>query len=663
MKIARGFSGLFAICVLGTMAVSAQEFGGSLSGFGDTFEAVQHEAIERFQERVETGDAMASLALARRYLASSSTEEQRQGIELAEQAAKSGAAEANLLLGNVYGRGGFGLAPDLVKAKTFLEAALEQGSTSAAVSLGQLYLATDFSAEGQARGFDLIEGAALDGSIEAANVLAGLYASGRGVAADLDKAFDYFSVGLVSDQNATIVALGDVLRSGSRRSPPDFDLAMDFFEQASENGDVSAERRIADMQLRGESVPQDIAGAIDMLAALASAGDAASEIALGDIFARGEFVPVDSTRAVQHYETAADRGNVTGTIRLAEIYATGLGGVPANVGEALALYNQASSLGSSSAKRALAQAYFTGRFGSVDPARALELLEEAANLGDGEAAEDLAVLYASNEPFPANYENVRRYLDLALAVGNTDAALSVSSAIVSGPLARTHREDARAILDGAINGGIPGAPATLARLQLDGAFPAEGVSGVISMLNQAALDGDVEAARFLIGLYRDGNGLLLRPDLDAANDFLAAVEDKIGPDLATVERIHITALQSERPETLEKISEQFMTLSQRSAMGVLDMLRRENARAYVYILQKGLTERGNYTGPVSGSLDRQTIRAFNATCAELGAQATCAPGPLTRGTVVTLGNYILQPPPLARAAQSELEASGPASAN
>lgn len=667
MKIAGGFCGLLAICLLSSYGVSAQETSSSsansLSVFGDTFEAVQQSAIERFQERAEAGDAMASLALARRYLASSSAEEQRQGIELAEQAAESGAAEANLLLGDIYRRGGFGLAPDLVRAKTVLEAALEEGSTSAAVSLGQLYLATDFSAEGRERGFDLIEEAALDGSIEAANVLANLYAYGRGVAADLDKAFDYFSVGLVSDQNETIIALGDVLRAGSWRSPPDFDLAMDFFERASEKGEIAADRRIADMQLRGEAVSQDIPGAIDMLTALASAGDTASDIALGDIFARGEFVPVDSARALQHYKTAADSGNLTGVIRLAEVYATGLSGVPANIGEALELYNQASSLGNPSAKRALAQAYFTGRFGSIDPARALELMEEAANLGDGEAAEELAVLYARNEPFPANYENVRRYLDLALAMGNANAALSVSSAIVAGPLARAHREDARAILDGAIEGGIPGASATLARLQLDGAFPAEGVGGVISMLNQAAMDGDVEAARFLIGLYRDGSGLLLPPDLDAANDFLTAIEDTIGPELASVERIHLAAVQGERPEIIERIGEQFATLSQRNAMSVLDMLRRENARAYVYILQQGLAERGKYTGPPSGSLDRQTIRAINATCAELGAQAACAPGPLTRGTVVTLGNFILQPPALGSTAEPGLEASESTSTN
>jgi TPR repeat protein len=648
MKIAQGIPQLFAIYLLSSCSVWSQEAAQptSFDFFGDSYEAVQSTVIDRFQELIEAEDAMAILAMARKYIASTSTEEQRQGIELAERAAQLGALEANLLLGDVYRRGGFGIAPDLAKAKTFLEAALEEGATSAAVSLGQLYLATDFSAEGQDRGIKMIQSAAQEGSIEAANVLGSLYIQGRGVSADLARAFEYYGVGLVSNQNSTIVALGDVLRSGLRRSSPDPDLALDFFKKASEQGEVGADRRIADMHLRGEAVPQDIPGAINMLAALASAGDTNSDIALGDIFARGEFVPVDSARAVRHYQTAADQGNLAGTMRLAEIHATGLPGLASNFGQALALYTQASDLGNPAAKRALAQAYLTGRFGSIDPMRAVELLEEAANLGDGQAAQDLATLYASNEPFPANFENVRRYLEVALAVGNADAALTVASAIVRGPLSRAHRQDARAILDGAINGGVPGASATLARLQLEGAFPADGVTGIVGLLNQAALDGDVEAARFLLELYRDGYGLLLPPNLSAATEFLDSVQDQLGPEISTVERIHLAAVQGDHPENVEAISRQFGDLSQRSAIQVLDILRRENARAYVYILQQRLLERGKYSGRVSGTLDSQTIRAINATCAELGAQATCAPGPLTRGTVLTIGNYILQPPPL-----------------
>ena len=194
-----------------------------------------------------------------------------------------------------------------------------------------------------------------------------------------------------------------------------------------------------------------------------------------------------------------------------------------------------------------------------------------------------------------------------------------------------------------MDGGVPGAAAVLARLQLDGAFPAQGVSGVINMLNTAANSGDIESARFLIGLYRDGYGLLLPPDPAPANDFLNSVATSIGPEATTVERIHLEVVSGESADTLASIGEQISTLSKGSAMQVLEILRRQNARAYVYVLQRGLASRGHYTGPLSGTLDASTIRAFNAVCAELNAERACAPGPLTRGASLTLGNYVLQP--------------------
>ena len=136
---------------------------------------------------------------------------------------------------------------------------------------------------------------------------------------------------------------------------------------------------------------------------------------------------------------------------------------------------------------------------------------------------------------------------------------------------------------------------------------------------------------------------VLPPDPAAANDFLNSVSASIGPEATTVERIHLEALNSEDPNTLASVGEQISTLSKASAIQVLDILRRKNARAYVYVLQKGLAGRGQYSGPLSGTLDATTIRAFNAVCSALNAERACAPGPLTRGALLTLGNYVLQP--------------------
>lgn len=647
MSSAAKFAIFTAFCVsFGTQWAIAQEAvppGEAEVPVIASFEALLQSATKDLEASATGSDAMANMALARVAFSSTDLAVQSTGIPLAEKAAELGAVEANLLLGDIYRRGGYGTAPDLLKAKGYFETAFKDGSLQAAVALGSLYLDTDFTAEGRKRGIELLSAAAEDGSIEAANALANVYLLGRGVTPDTSKALHYYGVGLVSNSNTSIVAVGDLLRTGASKLQPNPEVALQFFQRASTQGDLGAGRRIADMHLRGEAVAQDIAGAIGMLTELAEKGDTNSYIALGDIFTRGEFVPTNGPRAIGYYQGAETLGNTAGMTRLAELYIAGLPDTPIDLGQALDLYTKAAELGNTGAKRALARALLSGQFGSTDPRRAIALLEESARLGDGQAAKELAVLYAGNEPFPANYDEVKTYLDLALAVGNTTAALEVGSAIATGPLARTHREDARALLTGAMDGGVPGAAAVLARLQLDGAFPAQGVSGVITMLNGAAKSGDIESARFLIGLYRDGYGLLLPPDPAAANDFLNSVSANIGPEATTVERIHLEALRSEDADTLASVGEQISTLSKASAIQVLDILRRKNARAYVYVLQKGLASRGEYSGPLSGTLDATTIRAFNAVCSALNAERACAPGPLTRGALLTLGNYVLQP--------------------
>lgn len=259
------------------------------------------------------------------------------------------------------------------------------------------------------------------------------------------------------------------------------------------------------------------------------------------------------------------------------------------------------------------------------------------------ATEQLAILYASNGPFPADYSKVRDYLDLSLLMGNTDAVLNVAQAVAEGPLARLHRDDVFVLLDGAVKGGVKGAAARLAKLQLEGLFPAKGLQGVISMLNDAAHNGDQTSARYLLELYRDGYGLLMQPDMDAAVAFLTTMEPVLGKDGTIVERIKLLAMTNDSIDTLEAISAEYGQLSKKKAISTLDSLRRINANAYVYVLQERLAQRGLYTGALNGRLDAVTIKAFQAACLEANAARECAPGPLTSATGRILANITWTP--------------------
>lgn len=597
-------------------------------------------SLDDLKSAADKGDAAAALAVARAYFANSDPDQQTEGVAYLELAANGGARGAIEQLGDLYSTGGYGIAPDPIKARAAYEKAVEAGSVDALAALGRLLLNSDFSPAGQQRGIGLLEQAVKAGQVGAANSLGQIYLDGRGVPADAQKALYYFSLGLVNGSGSALLGVGDALRTGTRTLAANPAVALQFFQRAAAAGDSSAARRIADMHVRGEAVTQDVAAGEKMLADLAAGGDAESFVALGDLYRDGEFVAVDAERAVGYYEKAMELNNNSGATRLASLYMTGAPGVAINVRQSLDYYEQAKERGSTSAMRSLADLYLKGSVVAPNPQEAIELLQRAAAFGDSSAAETLSVLYAGNEPFPSDYDEVKRYLDLTLAMGNTRAVLGVATAIAEGPLARAHGEDAYQLLSGAVSSGVPGAAARLARLQLDGRFPAQGLDGVMSMLNKAALGGDQAAARFLLGLYRDGYGLLLKPDAKAADTFLAAVEPVLGVEGTAMEKITIAALRGESAETLETISGQYGLLSKLNAVSALNNLRRVNARAYVYVVQKRLAAMGLYQGALSGTLDNVTIRAFRAGCEQAAAAAACAPGPLTSGTAQVLGNLI-----------------------
>jgi TPR repeat protein len=600
-------------------------------------------AREDLRAAGEAGDSAALLALSRSLLDDVDPERQAEGVAYLERAAEAGARDAIEQLGELYASGGFGLAPDPVKARETYEKAVKAGSLPALASLGQLLLNTDFSPEGQRRGLEMLERAADAGQVTAANRLAELYMTGTGVDADVEKALHYYGIGLISGSTGAILGVGDALRTGTRQLAANPAVAMDLFQRAADGGDIGAQRRIASMHLNGEAVPQDVARAEQMLAELANAGDAQSFVDLGDLYRDGNFVTADLAKAVDFYQKSAALNFNTGTTRLASLYLSGAEGVAINVSRSLELYNEAVERGSTGAMRTLADLYLAGTVLTPDPDRAIDLLERASTFGDSAAAERLAILYAQNDPFPADYERVRQYLDLSLAMGNTRAVVNVASAIAEGPLSRSQRDASYQLLRGAVSTGVPGAAARLARLQLDGVFPAEGLSGVMTMLNESARRGDQASARYLIQLYREGYGLLLEPDLDAAEAFLTTIEPVLGTEGAAVERIVLAVERGDDPETLQEISDQFDILSVNTVGEALDDLRRISARAYVYVLQTRLKPMGLYDGPLNGTLDSLTIRAFQAACREANAVQQCAPGPLTAGTAMVLAGLIWNP--------------------
>ncbi|MBE7731960.1 tetratricopeptide repeat protein [Devosia faecipullorum] len=634
------------VSMIAALALSTTAYGqtATLPPDNGLYEEMYGEALVTVRAEADTGNAGAAFALARGLLAGEpDPSEALEGAKYLEIAADAGIVDAQVQFANLVRRGGHGAPPDAQRALDLLEKAAKTGDASAVLTLGSFVLDTQLGAAGRDRALDLLQNSADAGNINAANLLGGLYLQGRGVPIDPERALEYFEMGLIVGNTPAMVSMGDLYRSGASGIAPDPGKALALYNHAGTLGYAVASRRVADMYLNGEGVSASPETAIGMLEEQAGKGDPQAYLALADYNLRGEIIPVNLTNALAYLEKAVASGNATALLRLGDLYRLGAVGLAPDPGKALEYYNRAIELGAPGAERYAGNLYLDLNQPFASPSRGIELLKTAASKGDATAAIRLGDLYSVNDLVQADYDTSKAYFEMALGFGNSNAILDLAQALVSGPLAVAHRDEALNLLTGAVESGLPGASAELARLQLAGTFPGRGLDGVLSMLLDGARNGDAAAARYLLQLYREGYGLVVQPDHEAAENLLASLEPVLGAEGVAVERIYLAAPDGPIVDNLQAIDAEFSKLKRGFGVQVLRHLRTSNAHAYVYIVQKRLKERGMYSGPLHGMLDTATIGAMRTACEQVGAERTCDAGPLTDGAVQVLANYLFDP--------------------
>lgn len=171
--------------------------------------------------------------------------------------------------------------------------------------------------------------------------------------------------------------------------------------------------------------------------------------------------PLPSGR-VDELQAAADRGDAAARSELAGLYLIGKG-VPENRERAFELLNQAANTGDRNARLALARYYDNGlasRPDSEDMVKALDLYLELAESGDAEAQRELAIktdtLYdVPGESREAYSEKVLATLEKAAEGGNTELYLPLIRYYDDGSRTKKQRARARYWAEKALNAGEP----------------------------------------------------------------------------------------------------------------------------------------------------------------------------------------------------------------
>ncbi|MGV8951277.1 MAG: tetratricopeptide repeat protein [Cypionkella sp.] len=473
----------------------------------EAFSAIGAQALADVQRRADAGDAGAALILSRVLLASDKTPAQiKEGLERLQAAAAAGLPEALTRWADILAAGQFGLQADPAKAAELYAQGADKGDNGARRGLANLLIAGKGVSHDAESAVALLEAAIATGDLSAATQLAGLYARGLGLAQDAAKARDLFSLGVLANNNGALNGLGDMYRGAV---PPAPGQALAIYRQAANNGDNSAQKKLADMLVKGEGTPADFASGAALLEQMVQRNDVSGLVALGDYYLRGIGVTTDAVKAAQLYERAATAPNAAAMVKLAQLYRSGAAGFARDLSRARDWYGQAASAGDAGSRRMLAEMQARGEGVSADLPSAIATLQQLGNGGDIAALVLAGDLYARGEVTAPDPAKAMQFYQSAAAAGNAGGLIRL------GDLYRTgisgldpDPEKAAGYYEQAIALGDNGARRNLSALLLAGAKGLEAdAERATSLLQEAADLGDASASQQLGVMLANGDPL------------------------------------------------------------------------------------------------------------------------------------------------------------
>ena len=174
--------------------------------------------------------------------------------------------------------------------------------------------------------------------------------------------------------------------------------------------------------------------------ASASAGDTQAAYQLARMYAQGQGTAADGNQAAEWYRKAAADGNMQAAWELADLYIQGQL-ITQNLEEAAVYLQAAARGGNMDAQKELARFYQQGLGGlPAQPGEALFWQIKAGEAGDEEAQTAVQDVQLEN---PQLYEDVTRFIELLKSAqnGNSQAQLEVGQGLQAGvPLAQNEEE-------------------------------------------------------------------------------------------------------------------------------------------------------------------------------------------------------------------------------
>ena len=326
------------------------------------------------------------------------------------------------------------------------------------------------------------------GDARSASSLGYMLMTGEGVPADLEEAERHLRMAAGAGDAKAMCNLGSLVME---RDPKE---ALELFEAAGKNGNVSGMRNAAVMLRTGAGIPIDSEGAAYWLQMAADAGDVASMSILAHMLRTGEGVPADKARACGLYRKAAEARDADSMYDLAMMLDSG-DGVPVDRESAEKWFREAASRGDNDARLCLGGILYE----RGDYAGAESEFADAALDGDVKAMYNLALMYAGGELGEKDIGKAKEWLESASSEGFAYAQTMLASILLDEGDAKRAEE----LFRKAAAQNEPTAMYNLGALALSGAIRIDDEEAV-NLLVKAATAGVPEAQELVRRLSSQG---------------------------------------------------------------------------------------------------------------------------------------------------------------
>lgn len=306
-----------------------------------------------------------------------------------------------------------------------------------------------------------------------------------------------------------------------------------------------------------------------------------------------------------------------------------------NVDKGMDFLEQSAATGNVKAMLTLGSLYLYGVVTPSNRTRALTYFEQAAAVGDGSGLARYGTMLMWDD---SDWSAAQKILIRAGEQGDSGAWAVLAEGAMYGYLGGGRQS--RAKFDGFAE---KARAAGNARIEvLDAIRQMWGISmradgpATVAKLRAAADKGNVDAAKYLISILRDGNGMNIARDRAAATEAVGRYANILTKTEIWQYNLSINAALASNTSAYASISNEITAHPEWITSPLAVELQKANPGVAMYLLQQHLKAKGLYHGPLDGLVGKKTLRAMHSACDGLWDRSGCDDNPLNPAVVAAL---------------------------